>query len=154
MILVPVKENDIKEVLDLQKKSFKDTYMKYKDDNTSPYLESIDSLEKKFNNPNNYFFFLKAYDKIGFIRVITNDDKSKGKISPIAILPKFQNLGYGSKAIRLVEKEFSSVKHWQLNTILEEEKLIQFYKKQRYFLQNETTPLNDKMTIVTFIKEI
>lgn len=76
----------------------------------------------------------------------------------MAILPAFGNQGIGKLAMLLAEKEFPQVICWQLDTILQEENLLQFYTTLNASLnyqQLETiVRLQPKMDLVFFEKKM
>lgn len=154
MQLIPVKENELSEVLHIQKRAFKKLYETYHDHQTSPYTQTFKRLAEKYHQSNNYFFFIVTSEKIGFIRIVLNATQTQARISPIAILPEQENHGFGQQALALVEKHFSEIKRWQLSTILQEDKLVHFYQKAGYIQQKAVHPIQENMTITFFNKEI
>jgi ribosomal protein S18 acetylase RimI-like enzyme len=154
MQLIPVKENELSEVLHIQKMAFKKLYETYHDHQISSYTQAFKRLAEKYHQSNNYFFFVVTSEKIGFIRIVLNDMQTHARISPIAILPEQENHGFGQQALALAEKHFSEIKRWQLSTILQEEKLVHFYPKAGYIQQKEVHPIQENMTITFFNKEI
>ncbi|MGX7023323.1 GNAT family N-acetyltransferase [Vagococcus hydrophili] len=147
-------QKDIVQIHTIQKGAFKKLYEKFQD-KESPYNETEMILLEKFQRPNNYFYLIKQQqDVIGFIRVVTNREETEAKFSPIAILPKFDGLGYGTKVIGLIENEFPKVKEWCIATIFQEEKLLHFYKKLGYERVDELIRLQDNMDIVILKKKM
>ncbi|WP_368742554.1 GNAT family N-acetyltransferase [Enterococcus casseliflavus] len=142
---------DILKVHEIQKAGFEKLYRKY-GDKESPYNETSEDLLRKFNRPNNYMFLVKNdKESIGYIRVITTDQRDQARIAPIVILPEYENLGLGKKVMQLVEMEFNTVKEWHLETILQESKLIHFYTQMGYKQEN-ITPIQNGMDEVSLIK--
>ena len=66
------------------------------------------------------------------IRVVDKKDGSRKRISPIWIMPKYRNKGYGQQAILAAEKIYGS-DHWCLDTILQEEGNLHLYEKLGYY---------------------
>jgi RimJ/RimL family protein N-acetyltransferase len=145
MQLIPVKENELSEVLHIQKMAFKKLYETYHDHQISSYTQAFKRLAEKYHQSNNYFFFVVTSEKIGFIRIVLNDMQTHARISPIAILPEQENHGFGQQALALAEKHFSEI---------QEEKLVHFYPKAGYIQQKEVHPIQENMTITFFNKEI
>ena len=55
-------------------------------------------------------------------------------------------------AIQLVEAKFSSIKTWQLSTILQETRLLSFYQTLGYQLSDRTSPIVTGMDRVFLTK--
>lgn len=130
--LVAAKSNDLNLIFEIQKTSFKSLYSKYHDDESSPFMQTFESLLKKFNNPGNYFFLIQVDDLIvGFLNISTNSRRDLIRVAPIAILPKHENKGYGKLALFEAETKFEAKKSI-LSTIKEEDRLVHFYKSCGY----------------------
>ena len=109
---------DLETVIAIQRASFKAVYEKYQDD-YDPYLEDRERIKWKLvERPNSYYYFLKEKDEnIGFLRVQTNEGLTEAWLGTAAIFPQYQGKGYGSEGLRLLEKEFSTIKQWDLCTV-------------------------------------
>jgi len=155
IFLEKTNEQDIKKVYELQKLAFKELYNKYQDEE-SPIHEPISSIQEKYSRPDNYFFNINDQENntIGYIRVVIDEEEKNGWLSQIAINPSYDNKGYGTKAIELVEEVFNSVQEWALCTILQEEKLIHFYSKVGYIKLNNIQNIQENMDIVFFKKTV
>ncbi|WP_291291147.1 GNAT family N-acetyltransferase [Enterococcus sp.] len=140
----------------IQKESFKQLFEHYQDTKTSPYLETYENFSKKYQRENNYFYLIQADGSaVGFVRIVLSEAPSLvGRVAPICILPANENQGIGQTALRLVEAKFSSVKTWQLSTILQETRLLSFYQKLGYQLSDHTSPIIAGMDRVFFTKYI
>lgn len=154
MRLIPITENNLSDIIMIQKAAFQKLYKKYQDHQTSPYTQTLAGLQEKYRLPNNYFFLIATTETIGFIRVVTYDSQTRARIAPIGILPNKENQGYGSHVLQLIETTFPTVMTWQLSTILQEEKLIHFYQKAGYHQQKDTQEIQENMTITFFTKNI
>uniref|UniRef100_UPI00403F8C85 GNAT family N-acetyltransferase n=1 Tax=Candidatus Enterococcus willemsii TaxID=1857215 RepID=UPI00403F8C85 len=152
MQLIPVKENELADVLIIQKQAFQKLYDTYQDDQTSPYTQTLERLQEKYQQSNNYFFFIVTNEIIGYIRVVIENNHAR--IAPIAVLPDKENQGFGSQALQLVEQTFPTINIWQLSTISQEKKLVHFYRKAGYIQQENTNKIQENMTITFFTKEI
>ena len=71
-------------------------------------------------------------------------------ISPIFILPKYQNQGIGYVAIQKVFLLYPDVKVWKLDTILQEPRNCHLYEKCGFVRVGEEHIINDKMTLVDY----
>ncbi|MBD5097339.1 MAG: GNAT family N-acetyltransferase [Lachnospiraceae bacterium] len=90
--------------LQVQVESFMPLYEKYQDDDTNPAKESLETVTKKIVEANSDFYFIAFNgEKVGGVRVRWHQGKKVYEninwISPIFIIPKFQNKGIASKVI-------------------------------------------------------
>ena len=89
----------------LQIEAFMPLYEKYQDDATSPAKESLETITKKIVDDNSDFYFILFNgEKAGAVRVKWHKGKKVHKnvnwISPIFVIPKFQNKGIASNVIK------------------------------------------------------
>ena len=66
---------DLETIIAIQRASFKAVYDKYQDE-YDPYLEDCERIKWKLvERPNSYYYFVKDNEeKIGFLRVQTNEE--------------------------------------------------------------------------------
>lgn len=83
-------------------------------------IEELDSFKVIMNK-----------DIIGGI-IVTTSGKSYGRIDRIFVDPVYQGKGIGSQAIKLIEKEFSNIRIWDLETSSRQINNHHFYKKMGY----------------------
>lgn len=137
----------------MQVEAFMPLLKKYQDYEINPASELIDKVKERLEQNNTYYYYIKADDEIvGAIRVI--DDKngnSRKYISPLCVLPKFQNQGIAQKAIMKAE-EIHGSKNWGLTTILQEKGCCHLYEKMGYCQTDETEVMNERMTLVFYQK--
>ena len=89
----------------LQIEAFMPLYEKYQDDATSPAKESLETITKKIVDDNSDFYFILFNgEKAGAVRVKWHKGQKVHKnvnwISPIFVIPKFQNKGIASNVIK------------------------------------------------------
>ena len=139
---------DLETIIAIQRASFKAVYDKYKDE-YDPYLEDRERIKWKLvERPYSYYYFVKENEeKIGFLRIHTNEELTE------AILPPYQGKGYGSKGLSLLEKEFSTVRQWDLCTVLQDAGMVAFYEKNGYH-QTHIEPEKEGMDMVYMKKLI
>lgn len=89
--------------------------------------------------------------EIGVARIVTIDNSTR-RISPIFVLPEYQNKGYAQTTMKLLEKMYTDTCVWRLETIKQEEKLCYLYEKLDYIPTGEETQIKDGMTIVYYEK--
>lgn len=92
-------------------------------------------------------------EKIGFLRIQTNDELTKAWLGTATILPQYQGKGYGSKGLSLLEEEFSTVRQWDLCTVLQDVGMVAFYEKNGYH-QTHIEPEKEGMDMVYMKKLI
>ena len=104
---------DLETIIAIQRASFKAVYDKYQDE-YDPYLEDRERIKWKLvERPNSYYYFVKEdEEKIGFLRIHTNEELTEAWLGTAAILPPYQGKGYGSKGLSLLEKEFPTITQW------------------------------------------
>lgn len=147
-----VDRDEIEGIYQINKLAFEHLYNKYHDE-LSPFNESISSIQEKYVRPNNYYFKIKKnLEAIGYIRIVTNSEKTEARIAPIAIKPDYLGFGYGTRAMALAEETFSTVERWYLDTILQEAELIHFYSKLGYEKTGEVEAIQKGMDLIYFIK--
>ncbi|BDB08693.1 MULTISPECIES: GNAT family N-acetyltransferase [Streptococcus] len=145
---------DLETVIAIQRASFKAVYDKYQDE-YDPYLEDSERIKWKLvERPNSYYYFVKEKDeKIGFLRVQTNEELTEAWLGTAAILPQYQGKGYGSEGLRLLGEEFPTVRQWNLCTVLQDEGMVAFYEKNGYH-QTHIEPEKEGMDMVYMKKLI
>lgn len=150
--LVEIDVSDAKRLWKMQKEAFLDLYKKYKDKKTSPTKEPLRKVIERLKQPFSYYYYIKVNDDlVGAIRVVDKGPSEPKRISPIFILPPFQNKGIAKMAILEVEKLHGS-SNWELSTILEEKKNCYLYEKMGYKRTGEMQIINEKMTLVFYKK--
>jgi len=138
----------------IQLEAFKPLLDKYQDFDTSPANETIhrtiDRLQQKQTD-----YYLIVYDKItvGAIRIVKKGNR-RYRVSPIFMLPEYQGKGIASVTMQVAESLYADAVVWELDTILEEQKLCGLYEKLGYRKTGEITKINERMTIVFYEKEL
>lgn len=138
----------------LQIEAFMPLYEKYQDDATSPAKESLETITKKIVDDNSDFYFILFNGKrVGGVRVKWYNGRNVKWISPIFVIPQFQNKGIASAVIeRLFEMYSSDTIEWRLDTIKQEEKNCYLYEKCGFVRVGDETVINEKMTLVEYTK--
>lgn len=145
--------SDAETIWKMQVEAFSEMYSRYRDDETSPAAEPLEKTEARLGQPFTYYYLICSDgDTVGAVRVIDFKEPDRPKrISPIFILPGHRGGGAGIAAVREAERIHGST-GWELDTILEEESNVRFYKKLGYIMTDELTKVNDRMTLVVFRK--
>ena len=150
--LVEVTEDEIPVLHDMQIKSFMPLYEKYHDD-CSPAIESIERVQARYAVENRkYYFVMMDGARVGAINIGHNDpnEKKVSFISPLFILPEFQNRGIGYIAIKQAFDLLPEVTTWKLDTILQEKGNCHLYEKCGFVRTGEEQVINDKMTLIMY----
>ena len=143
---------DSRELWQMQLESFQSLLDKYQDYDTNPASEPIDKIINRLNQEETYYYFICMDDaKVGAIRVIDFKSDGNKRISPIFILPQYQNKGIAQIAMQLCEQLHGS-ENWELDTILQEEGNCYLYEKMGYHRTGKTEAINDKLTLVFYEK--
>ena len=155
--------------------AFLPLYEKYHDDETSPVNEKIDRIINKLRDPNSQYYLIQFRgENAGAIRVARKlkkkaDESNRGYggnqgnneteyvqdilyISPLFILPEFQNRGIGQTAIKKVFDLYPDAVAWRLDTIKQEEGNCHLYEKCGFVRTGEEHVVNENMTLVDYEK--
>ncbi|MCR4584944.1 MAG: GNAT family N-acetyltransferase [Lachnospiraceae bacterium] len=154
--LVEVREDEIEELYEMQVKSFMPLYEKYHDEG-SPAIEGIERVRRRFAVENRkYYFIMKDGARVGVINIGHNDPNEKkiSFISPLFVLPEFQNRGIGYTAIQKAFELLPEVSCWKLDTILQEPANCHLYEKCGFVRTGQEEVVNDKMTLVFYEKHV
>ena len=137
----------------LQVEAFMPLYEKYQDDATSPAKESLKRITEKIIEENSDFYFIMFHGEIvGGVRVRWHQGKKVNVnwISPIFIIPKFQNKGIASTVIKQLFDIYPNTIEWRLDTIKQETGNCHLYEKCGFIRVGEDTVVNEKMTLVDY----
>lgn len=142
---------DCPEIYDLQIRSFKALLVKYQDYDYSPGAEKIERTIQRFNDKTTHFWFITYCEKrIGALRVCDFGDLCK--LKQIFILPQYQGNGFAQDAIKSVEALYPNAVIWELDTILQEEKLCYLYEKVGYRKTGKIHRIKEGMDIIYYGK--
>ena len=146
-------ESDLDTVFEIQKAAFLPLYEKYRDDDTSPYKESRESVLRKYTREGTVgYLFLLDGAAVGAVRVNLEKENGSARISALCVLPQVQGRGIAQSALRKIEKLHPHIRRWSLSTILEEKGNCHLYEKIGYRKTGKTVTVNDKMTLVYYEK--
>ncbi|MBQ9135594.1 MAG: GNAT family N-acetyltransferase [Lachnospiraceae bacterium] len=150
--LIRATVEDAGQLWEMQVKSFQKLLDKYQDYETSPANEPIDKMIWRLNQEVTYYYFICMDNvKVGAIRVIDYHTDRNKRISPLYVLPEYQNRGIAQKAMMICE-EIHGFAKWELDTILQEEGNCYLYEKMGYRKTGKTKKINDKLTLVFYEK--
>ena len=147
-----VTKEEIPELYEMQVKSFMPLYEKYHDEG-SPAIEPIERVKRRFDVENRqYYFIMKDGARVGAINIGHNDpnEKKVAFISPLFVLPEFQNRGIGYAAIQKAFEQLPEVTTWKLDTILQEPANCHLYEKCGFVRVGEEKVINEDMTLIDY----
>lgn len=152
-----VTEGESESLHRLQVEAFMPLYEKYQDDDTSPAKESLKRVTEKIIEENSDFYFIVFRgEKVGGVRVRWHQGKKVYEnvnwISPIFIIPKFQNKGIASTVIEQLFDIYPDTIEWRLDTIKQERGNCHLYEKCGFVRVGEDIVVNEKMTLVDYVK--
>ena len=152
-----VTEKEAESLHRLQVEAFMPLYEKYQDDDTSPVKESLKRVTEKIIEENSDFYFIVFRgEKVGGVRVRWHQGKKVYEnvnwISPIFIIPKFQNKGIASTVIEQLFDIYPDTIEWRLDTIKQERGNCHLYEKCGFVRVGEDIVVNEKMTLVDYVK--
>lgn len=141
----------------LQIEAFMPLYEKYQDDESSPAKESLERVTKKIVEVNSDFYFIMfAGEEIGGVRVRWYQGETVFEnvnwISPIFIIPQYQNRGIASKVIEQLFAIYPNTIEWRLDTIKQETGNCHLYEKCGFVRVGDDMVINEKMTLVNYVK--
>lgn len=149
--LVKASMQDCNEIHSLQIRAFKELLIKYNDSSTNPGAENVQKIAERMSQAfTDYYFIQLNMINIGAVRVKKNNGCCT--ISPIFIVPEYQNRGYAQETILLLESLYPTTCEWHLGTIQEEEKLCHFYEKLGFIRAGSKTQIQEGMTIIGYVK--
>lgn len=146
-------ENDLNTVFEIQQAAFRPLYEKYHDDGSNPYMESKETILRKYTRAgtSGYLFLLDG-KAVGAVRINIDDVNKTGRVSALCVLPQYQGRGIAQRALLEIERLHPDVKRWVLDTILEEAGNCHLYEKAGYRKTGKTERINEKMTLVYYEK--
>ena len=131
IILTKAKELDCSRIHDIQIKAFSQLLAKYHDYETNPASEELEDIHRRFfQDTTDYYLISHNGIVVGMLRVCNYGECCR--ISPVAILPEYQGMGYGKQAVLGVERLYPKAQIWELDTIVQEHELCRFYEKLGY----------------------
>ncbi len=153
MEIVEFKESDIDTVFEIQRAAYKPLYEKYHDDDLSPYMESKETVLRKYLRAGTKgYIFVKDGVPVGAVRINLYPESKSGRVSALGVHPQYQGQGIAQQALLEIEKIHSDVEKWFLDTIMQEAGNCYLYEKIGYRRTGKTEEINEKMTLVYYEK--
>ena len=158
--LVPATPDDAESIHQMKYEAFLPLYEKYHDDETSPVKENIEKVIWQLTHPGaEYYLIQKDHKSIGAVRVKhsqkqmdINCDQGVKYISPIFILPEYQNQGIGQEVIQKLFELYPNTLTWRLDTIKQEAGNCHLYEKCGFVKVGNEHVVNEHMTLINYEK--
>lgn len=143
---------DAQELWQMQQVGFAELLERYQDYDTNPACETLEKVIMRLEQSITMFYYILADgQKAGAIRIREVDDGWK-KLGPLWVMPAWRGKGVAQQAIRQVEAIHGADK-WMLDTILQEKGNCHLYEKMGYRQTGSTHVVNERMTLVDYVKE-
>lgn len=149
--IIKTNVHEAETLLDIQKQAFQSDFEKYKDYQTSPAVESLNSLINRILFSQHYTVYIQ--NKMAGAIDIRRISPDYFRLQQICLKAEYQNHGYGTKIINMIEKKFPKVKKWSLNTPKDNLRNRHFYEKAGYYIVGETR-INRRLTLIEYEKKI
>jgi GNAT superfamily N-acetyltransferase len=150
--LVLATENDAQQIHQMKYDAFLPLYENYHDDETSPVKEPLDKVMKSIQQDNCDYYLIQFQKRaVGAVKVIEKK-AHVFYISPLFVIPEFQNRGIGYATIQQLFEKYPSAVTWRLDTILQEKGNCHLYEKCGFIRTGKQKTINEKMTLVAYAK--
>ena len=135
----------------IQKEVFMPLYEKYEDNETSPIFQTLERFKERLQI-GDFFKIYSGNILVGSVHVYR---KSSGvmRLHMINILGDFQGKGIAQRVMNRLESMYPEAKCWELDTILQEKRNCYLYEKMGYVQTSDTKKINEKMTLVRYVKK-
>lgn len=140
---------DAPKLIEVQNKSLYDDYVAYGE--CPGFNYSMERMESTINNAIVYKIVVDG--KIVGDIIVRKLKDNNYYLGGICVVPKYQNMGIGQKAIKHIESNNSDAISWELITPLDSHRNRHFYEKMGYKKVNEYKH-SDKLTLFTFRKVV
>uniref|UniRef100_UPI0040568596 GNAT family N-acetyltransferase n=1 Tax=Acetatifactor sp. TaxID=1872090 RepID=UPI0040568596 len=158
--LVLATKKDAELIHQMKYEAFLPLYNKYHDDETTPVNETMESVIQKIRREGSDYYLIQFKgETVGAVRISDKHGQHPVAtgvfyISPLFILPKFQNLGIGQKVLQRLFDLYTQASVWRLDTIKEETGNCHLYEKCGFIRVGEEFVVNEHMTLVDYVKEM
>ena len=144
---------DAGEIHAMQVLAFRPLLERYQDPETNPGSEGLERVfERLRQEATDYYLVGQGARTVGAVRVVRMRGGDRCRISPIFILPGFQNQGLAQEVFSELERLYSPAEGWELTTILEEPRNCHLYEKLGYRKTGTFQKVNERMTLVFYEK--
>ena len=150
MKILKAYEDDLPEILALQKSAYQENAVRYNNPNISPLQQTLDELNAEIMHK----IFLKAIIDdiiVGSVRGCKKDDHAL--IEKLIVHPDYQNQGIGKKLMLAIENEFET-SVFRLFTGHLDDKNISLYSKLGYVIYGEQEYVSPELSFIHMVKSV
>ncbi len=145
--LEKAKEEDLEEIIKIQKEAFYDDYVKY---GVCPaYTESLEGL-KEYLDSNQLIYLIKIGEEIVGDVIINISKEDYYDLEVVCVKNKYQGRGIGKTTFDILEEKHKD-KSWVLHTPMDKIGNHRFYEKIGY-KNISNIKISDKLFMTKFIK--
>lgn len=137
-------QNDLEEILQLQKDCYLSEAEIYNDYSIQPLQQNLDSLVVEFKNTTILKGVMNS-EIVGSVRGFAENETTY--IGKLIVKKDFQNQGIGRMLLDSIESSFKDCNRYELFTGFKSEKNLYLYNKQGY-REFKRQVLNDNLTMV------
>jgi ribosomal protein S18 acetylase RimI-like enzyme len=145
-------QDDLAEILALQKLAYQENAVRYNDINIPPLTETLDEMIEESKS----HIFLKAVVDdviIGSVRGCKKDDCAYAYIERLIVHPNYQNQGIGRKLMTAIEQELNASVYRLVAGHLDD-KNISLYSKLGYVIYGEQIQISPNLSYVHMEKSV
>ena len=146
----------------MQCEAFLPLYEKYHDDEMNPAKESLEKVMWRITGANGEYYLIQVDgEPVGAIRVARKKvQRGEEKvflsnvqyISPMFVLPKYQNQGIAQDAIKKAFELYPDTITWKLDTIKQEPVNCHLYEKCGFVRTGKEHIIKENMTLIDYEK--
>ena len=148
--LQPARAEDAIRLTEMQARAFMPQVHRRGGFETSPAAETPDRMLERITSDKSHSFIIVADGMYAGMIRIKELKEGAYKISPIFVLPEFQNQGVGQKAMSLAEELFPDARLFTLFCVREEEKNVYFYEKLGFRKTGYERKLEKNITLIEY----
>lgn len=139
---------------ELQRQAFWPLLEKYRDSDTNPATETIETVREKIQNPDyDTFRIIAAGQTVGAIR-IARKNPGRYRIGRIYVIPEWQGQGIAQAAMLACEAMYPDARVWELDTIEQEARNCHLYEKLGYRRTGGREVINERMILIGYEKSV
>lgn len=148
--LQPARAEDATRLNEMQTRAFMPCVYKRGGFETSPAAETPDRMLERITSEKSHSFIILADEMYAGMIRLKELGEGAYKISPIFVLPEFQNQKIGEKTMRLAEEKFPDARLWTLFCVREDEKNTHFYEKLGFYKTGVERKLAPNITLIGY----
>lgn len=153
--LIAVDPQHLLTINNIQKRSYKLSYEKYGNLETSPFTRTLGEVEIAIRDKQHpYFFMVRNEMPVGYVRLGSDSTIRQIQILSLGLLPEFDEPEIRKEAVAAVETQYSNADSYLIETIYQEQGQLMAYQEAGYELLPEKKNLQAGMTLVSLEKTV